>query len=78
MERLGSLLLKCCFTSTETVGLLGTGAQNGHLDFHTQLLTSLSVHSTYCYVFFLFFLFCYFVGLLSLKPLCFVLAVGMG
>ena len=29
------LLLKCCFTSTETVGLLGTGAQDGHLDFHT-------------------------------------------
>ena len=28
------LLLKCCFTSTETVGLLGTGAQDGHLDFH--------------------------------------------
>ena len=27
--------LKCCFTSTETVGLLGTGAQNVHLDFHT-------------------------------------------
>ena len=28
------LLLKCCFTSTETVGLylLGTGAQDGHLD----------------------------------------------
>ena len=25
----------CCFTSTETVGLLGTGAQDGHLDFHT-------------------------------------------
>ena len=24
-----------CFTSTETVGLLGTGAQEGHLDFHT-------------------------------------------
>ena len=22
------LLLKCCFTSTETVGLLGTGAQD--------------------------------------------------
>ena len=32
---LGMLLLKCCFTSTETVGLLGTGAQDGHLDFHT-------------------------------------------
>ena len=28
-------LVKCCFTSTETVGLLGTGAQDGHLDFHT-------------------------------------------
>ena len=25
----------CCFTSTETVGLSGTGAQDGHLDFHT-------------------------------------------
>ena len=29
------LLLKWCFTSTETVGLLETGAQDGHLDFHT-------------------------------------------
>ena len=29
------MLLKCCFTSTETVGLLGTGAQDSHLDFHT-------------------------------------------
>ena len=27
--------LKSCFTSTETVGLLGTGAQDVHLDFHT-------------------------------------------
>ena len=27
--------LKCRFTSTETVGLLGTGAQDVHLDFHT-------------------------------------------
>ena len=27
--------LKCYFTSTETGGLLGTGAQDGHLDFHT-------------------------------------------
>ena len=26
--------LKWCFTSTKTVGLLGT-AQDGHLDFHT-------------------------------------------
>ena len=28
-------VVECCFTSTETVDLLGTGAQNGHLDFHT-------------------------------------------
>ena len=27
--------LKCCFTSTETVGLLGMGAQDIHLDLHT-------------------------------------------
>ena len=27
--------LKCCFTSTETEDLLGTGAQDVHLDFHT-------------------------------------------
>ena len=27
------VLLECCFTSTETVGLLGTGAQDGHLHF---------------------------------------------
>ena len=26
---------RSCFTSTETVGLLRTGAQDGHLDFHT-------------------------------------------
>ena len=34
-KRLTSSLVECCFTSTETVGLLGTGAQDGHLDFHT-------------------------------------------
>ena len=28
-------MLKCCFTSTEIVCLLGTGAQDVHLDFHT-------------------------------------------
>jgi len=27
--------LKCCFTTTETIGLLGTGAEDVHLDFHT-------------------------------------------
>ena len=26
---------ECCFSSTETIGLLGTGAQDVHLDFHT-------------------------------------------
>ena len=32
----GDIWLKCCcFTSTETVGLLGTGAQDVHLDLHT-------------------------------------------
>ena len=28
-------MVECCFTSTETVGLLGTGAQDVHLDFRT-------------------------------------------
>ena len=32
-ERL--VVFECCFTSTETAGLLGTGAQDGHLNFHT-------------------------------------------
>ena len=31
----GRGLVQCCFTSTETVGLLGMGAQDNHLDFHT-------------------------------------------
>ena len=30
-----NFLVECCFTSTETVGLTGTGAQDGRLDFHT-------------------------------------------
>ena len=28
-------VVECCFTSKETVGLLGTGAQDVHLDIHT-------------------------------------------
>ena len=28
---------ECCFTSTETVGLLWTGAHDDRLDFHTAL-----------------------------------------
>ena len=38
----GRQLAECCFTSTETEGLLGTGAQDGHLDFQcfTQFLSS--------------------------------------
>ena len=40
--------LKCCFTSTETVGLLGTGAWDGvHLDFHTA--PELWTHVTLAY-----------------------------
>ena len=31
----GSCWLKCCFTSRETVGLLGKGAQDAHLGFRT-------------------------------------------
>ena len=34
-KRIRRMLAECCFTSTETVGLLGTGAQDSHLDFHT-------------------------------------------
>ena len=34
-------LVKCCFMSAETVGLLGTGAQDGHLDSHTAELWTL-------------------------------------
>ena len=32
---MSSSLVGCCFTSTETIGLLGSGAQDGHRDFHT-------------------------------------------
>ena len=35
MDMGGGWLIECCLTSAETVGLLGTGAQDGHLDFHT-------------------------------------------
>ena len=28
-------MVQYCFTSTETIGSLGRGAQDGHLDFHT-------------------------------------------
>ena len=46
-----SLKLKCCFTSTETVGLLGTGAQDVHLDLHTApelWVRSLLVNARIC------------------------------
>ena len=32
---IGKSEAECCFTTTETIGLLGTGAQGGYLDFHT-------------------------------------------
>ena len=35
--RIGAFIVQCCFTYTETVGLIGTGTQDGHLDFHTAL-----------------------------------------
>ena len=34
-NQVGDGWLKCCCTSKEAVGLLGTEAQDGHLDFHT-------------------------------------------
>ena len=39
-------LVECCFTSTETVGLLGTGALDGHLHFHTAPEVCLSYRSS--------------------------------
>ena len=30
-----AVVVECCFMSTETIGLLGTGAQDGHLGFDT-------------------------------------------
>ena len=51
-EELSFFMLKCCFTSTETVGLLGTGAQDGHLDFHTA--PELSQDVSFFLFFFLF------------------------
>ena len=42
--------LKSCFTSTEIVGLLGTGAHDGHLDFHTAPeLWRLTYTRRFCY-----------------------------
>ena len=35
LKRTRGRWLKCCFTSTETIGLFGTGAQDVHLDFRT-------------------------------------------
>ena len=34
-NEIGLQLVECCFMSTETVGLLRTGAQDVHSDFHT-------------------------------------------
>ena len=40
-------LVECSFTSTETVGFLGTGAQDGHLDFHTAPELCSYAHGSY-------------------------------
>ena len=45
-----SSLIECCFTSTETVGLLGTGTQDGHLDFRTAPELWHKVFCTWTYI----------------------------
>ena len=40
-----------CFTSTETVGLLGTVAQDGHLDFHTARCNVVAIDRFYIALF---------------------------
>ena len=39
-----AVLDECCFTSAETVGLLGTGAQDGHSTFAQLLSCDLGLH----------------------------------
>ena len=68
----------CCFTSTETVGLLGTGSQDVHLDFHTapELCMKRNKHAKYdkfvnvaikaCYFFMFLFLVLFLLLLLLL------------
>ena len=42
------VLVECCFTSTETIGLLGTGAQDGHFPSLISLLVSVDIkHHVY-------------------------------
>ena len=47
---IGAKLVECCFTSTETVGLLGTGAQDVHLDFHTAPELWANLQIQWCFV----------------------------
>ena len=42
--------LKCCFTSTETVGLSGTGVQLVHLNIHTAPELEASLRGPVVYV----------------------------
>ena len=65
------LMLKCCFTSTETVGLLGTGAQYVHLDV-TELLSSVLGPSCGTHVLILArrFIFLFYPGLTLLVRPC--------
>ena len=61
---LWDILVECCFTSTETVGLLGTGAQDSHPDFHTASELCLwDMHKVSWYSFLIFASFCLFVSL---------------
>ena len=51
--------VECCFTSTETEGLLGKGAQDGHLDFHTppELSTNMLGWAYTVLLYYMFFLY---------------------
>ena len=51
--------VECCFTSTETEGLLGMGAQDGHLDFRTapELSTNMLVWAYIIKLYYMSFLF---------------------
>ena len=65
---LWDILVECCFMSTEIVGLLGTGAQDSHLDLHTASELRLwDTHKVSWYSFLIFASFCLFVCLLACR-----------
>ena len=45
-------MVECCLMSTETVDLLGTGAQDGHLNFYTAPeLCMIRIDSDICFLY---------------------------